>query len=169
LGSTEPNPYTLGRQGKEHQHLQFGSGTFRPILAGQVAYDAGPVVISTSGFGLLNLYNNRYGFRWGTEYSGDIAIDVPLLDGTLTPRASLQFLYWGSPLWDGQIEAEPVFSRTILLAGIGGRYTIDDRWWMAANLGIKITEFSEGPSLKTAGQLAVNLGRTFDLSADAKD
>ena len=32
LGRTEPNPFALGREGLPHQHVQFGTGTWDPML-----------------------------------------------------------------------------------------------------------------------------------------
>src|ERR1041384_1864779 len=37
-GRTEPGPYVLGRQGKRHEHLQAGTGTFVPIVGFGMAY-----------------------------------------------------------------------------------------------------------------------------------
>ena len=33
VGEIVPNPIELGREGLTHEHIQFGSGTFRPTLA----------------------------------------------------------------------------------------------------------------------------------------
>jgi hypothetical protein len=32
LGRTEPNPFDLGRRGLPHQHIQFGTGTWDPLV-----------------------------------------------------------------------------------------------------------------------------------------
>jgi hypothetical protein len=37
IGHTVPDPVILGREGLKHEHLQFGTGTFEPIVAAQFA------------------------------------------------------------------------------------------------------------------------------------
>jgi hypothetical protein len=84
-GHIVPDPIVLGREGKTHEHIQFGSGTFEPRLAAQWS--------NTSLFARveakLSLYENRNGYRapttftWSTGpsfHAGGVAI-TPSLDG----------------------------------------------------------------------------------------
>jgi NAD(P)-dependent dehydrogenase (short-subunit alcohol dehydrogenase family) len=40
-GRAEPNPFALGEMGKPHQHIQFGNGTFDPLVVADVARKIG--------------------------------------------------------------------------------------------------------------------------------
>lgn len=62
-GRTRPNPFVLGAQGKEHQHMFFGTGTFDPVLGldTNVAFDRWTLVGWT--FAKLPLYSNDFGYR----------------------------------------------------------------------------------------------------------
>src|SRR5262249_41897590 len=62
-GKTQPNPYALALEGKWHEHTQFGSGTFMPIVGIGVAYAFERVQLSASGLGIFSLYEDGYGYR----------------------------------------------------------------------------------------------------------
>lgn len=85
FGHIEPDPIALGEGGKKHEHIQFGSGTFEPILSAQFANDR----FVARGEAKLSLYENREGFRapstfvWSigpTFRAGAFSID-PRLNG----------------------------------------------------------------------------------------
>ena len=58
-GHIVPDPIVLGREGKTHEHIQFGSGTFEPRLGAQ--WNRGVVVARAEA--KLSLYENREGYR----------------------------------------------------------------------------------------------------------
>lgn len=62
-GRTEPDPFELGAQGEEHQHMFFGNGTVDPVagLQTQVRFDKWNLV----GWGQTRIpvYRNKHGFR----------------------------------------------------------------------------------------------------------
>jgi hypothetical protein len=62
LGHTVPDPIALGRLGLKHEHIQFGSGTFQPILVAQWGR-AGTVPLFARVEDRLSLYENRQGYR----------------------------------------------------------------------------------------------------------
>src|SRR5262245_2451598 len=49
IGKTEPDPYRLGAEGLPHQHLQFGTGTFDPLLGIDLALDFSSWSIASFG------------------------------------------------------------------------------------------------------------------------
>jgi hypothetical protein len=59
LGHIVPDPIALGNAGQTHEHIQFGSGTFEPILSAQWA---SPRFVAMTE-ARLSLYENRNGFR----------------------------------------------------------------------------------------------------------
>ena len=73
LGGTVEDPHALGAIGQEHQHIQFGSGTFIPQLAleGQRGFDT----FTTAAFALayLSLYENDKGYKQGHRISGGVS------------------------------------------------------------------------------------------------
>ncbi len=71
-GNIEPDPYVLGAQGREHQHMFFGSGTFDPVLGLEtnVAFDKWGLVGWTAS--KIPPYANRYGYRGSTVIVGGV-------------------------------------------------------------------------------------------------
>lgn len=62
-GRTEPNPIVLGREGKKHEHIQFGSGTVDPVVSVLWTRPLGMLVLVASADGEIPLYENRHGFK----------------------------------------------------------------------------------------------------------
>lgn len=62
IGRTEPDPIALGRQGKRHEHIQFGSGTYQPRVSLQYTRP-GRVALFGRTEARLSLYENDEGFR----------------------------------------------------------------------------------------------------------
>lgn len=73
LGSTVEDPHALGAIGQEHQHVQFGSGTFIPSLALEVQRSLGPVTLAAFGLAHLSVYENEHGYQQGHRFSGGIS------------------------------------------------------------------------------------------------
>jgi hypothetical protein len=63
VGRTEPNPYKLADEGRKHQHIQFGTGTFDPLLRARYFVKPAWWGVSLAAGGQLPLYENRHGFR----------------------------------------------------------------------------------------------------------
>jgi hypothetical protein len=65
-GRTEPNPFVLGAQGKDHQHMFFGIGTLAPVIGldTNVAFDRWALVGWTVA--RAPLHANPYGYRGST-------------------------------------------------------------------------------------------------------
>jgi thiol-disulfide isomerase/thioredoxin len=65
LGSTVPDPFELGARGEEHQHVQFGSGTFRPVVGVDGRLRLGHLSVSAGALAVLSLYDNVEGYQAG--------------------------------------------------------------------------------------------------------
>jgi hypothetical protein len=67
LGRTEENPFTLGRAGVSHQHLQFGAGTVAPALGVDGAMRLGKFSLGGNVQALLFPFENGKGYRPGNR------------------------------------------------------------------------------------------------------
>jgi hypothetical protein len=160
-GRTEANPYQLGRLGEDHQHIQFGSGTVRPIIAVSLRKNWQPVIVSLSGLGMFSFYANQHGYRAPTRLGGNLSVMLSLLDGKVMPRAKLVVAHQGPDIWDGEIGSETSVARSVILAGFGASYRFSEVWRFEADLLARVTELSDSPSFDAPGQLSLGLARSF--------
>ena len=98
IGHIEPDPIELGREGKRHEHIQFGSGTFEPRFAAQYA-DSHFVARAEAR---LSLYENREGFRAPSTYSWSIGPSFRAGIFSIAPRVTGQYQTIGR--WSGEID-----------------------------------------------------------------
>jgi hypothetical protein len=116
LGRTEENPFALGREGRAHQHIQFGTGTWDPLLGLGVGRRLAGVTASLSGMARLPLGTNSHGYRAGHRYSLSLGGARPLGTGPWRARAGLDLVREEAETWDGVVETEGNLGRTDLLA-----------------------------------------------------
>jgi hypothetical protein len=100
LGEIVPNPIELGREGLTHEHIQFGSGTFRPSLSAQWWRRGERVTLSARGEARLSLYENREGFRAPNNFLWSFGPSIRVRSMTLDPRLQGQHQTLGK--WDGE-------------------------------------------------------------------
>jgi len=117
VGRTESNPFTLGDRGIRHQHIQFGSGTFDPILALDISIPLGRWLMSGYGQGQAALYENGHGYRAGLRASLGAQAGRKVWR-SLTGAAGLEGLYEGPERWDGRILQDGNLGRTEVLAAL---------------------------------------------------
>ena len=98
IGHIEPDPIDLGRRGLEHQHIQFGSGTFMPRLAAQWSH-RDYVARAEARF---SLYENREGFRAPAIVQWSLGRSFRAGRVTIDPRLTGQYQSIGR--WHGEID-----------------------------------------------------------------
>jgi hypothetical protein len=118
LGRTEENPFALGREGIAHQHIQFGSGTWDPLLGAGVRRRAGGLDLSASGLARFTLYENTHGYRAGHRYAAFTSADRTL-GSRWSGNLGLELTREEAERWDGKIEEEGNLGRTDLLLTLG--------------------------------------------------
>jgi hypothetical protein len=116
LGSTEENPFRLGREGVEHQHIQFGAGTFFPVFALDASVPVGPLRAMAFGQTSLFLAENDEGYRPGTRWMGGAAADGEVTQW-LRLGAGVDVVNEQPERWEGRIEQDGNVGRTDLLIG----------------------------------------------------
>jgi hypothetical protein len=118
LGRTEENPFALGRQGLPHQHLQFGTGTWDPLLGLGVGRRAGRVNLALTGLARLVVGTNRHGYRAGHRFAASLQAERPL--GRSWHLLGLaDYSHERAETWNGQLEEEGNLGRTDVLLGLG--------------------------------------------------
>jgi hypothetical protein len=118
VGRTEADPFRLGELGRAHQHIQFGTGTFNPVLALDAAWRTGEVTLSAQAQALTPLHENRHGYRAGTRISGGVGGRLDLAPWSL--GVSGDVLHESAERWGGEVKQDGNLGRTDVLAGLSG-------------------------------------------------
>lgn len=164
VGSTEENPFARGRDGLPHQHIQFGTGTFYPVVALDASTDAGAVRLSAYAQTLLFLYENGYGYRAGNRHMGGLAADTEVVKG-LRLGLGADILNEQPERWDGVVQQDGNVGRTDWLVGGSASHSFGET---TVSLSVKVPVYQQMVEVEThhddadPGQLTypaiVNLG-----------
>jgi hypothetical protein len=117
LGRTEPDPFELGDLGLPHQHIQFGTGTFDPILAVDVSRAFGKLYLAAYAQAQLTLYQNSKGFRAGNRTFAGLSGGATFLEawqGSL----GVDVLNEQPEKWSGVVRQDGNLGRTELLLNL---------------------------------------------------
>jgi hypothetical protein len=97
-GHIVPDPIVLGREGKTHEHIQFGSGTFEPRLAAQWSHGQ----LFARAEGKLSVYENRNGYRAPTTFTWSLGRSIRAGRIAITPSLDGQYQTLGR--WSGVVD-----------------------------------------------------------------
>lgn len=116
-GHTVENPYLLGDQGIEHVHIQFGTGTFDPLLEASYTHPL-PGHFSSSAFAAarLPLYENGRTFQAPKEGTLALALSHRTTD-RLSLRVEAGGYAQGYGRWDGLRDENTGLVSTSIAAG----------------------------------------------------
>jgi hypothetical protein len=119
LGRTEENPFRLGDLGLPHQHIQFGTGTWDPVVGLGLQRAVGAVRFNASAMGRFGLAENSHGYRTGHRFFGQIGAERAL-GKAWRARAGVEMAREEPERWDGVRESEEGnLGRTDVLVALG--------------------------------------------------
>ena len=99
---TEPNPIVLGREGKKHERIQFGSGTVDPLVSISWSRPLGRLLLAAYADAQIPLYENSHGFRAPVlvRYTAGPSVSLG------TTGISLQYAgqYQSIGRWSGEVD-----------------------------------------------------------------
>jgi hypothetical protein len=101
IGHTVPDPVALGRLGLKHEHIQFGSGTFQPIMSAQWSRP-GKVPIFARVEDRLSLYQSGGGYRPPNTFAWMFGSSLPLGRFRIAPSLTGQDQTVGR--WNGALD-----------------------------------------------------------------
>ena len=137
LGRIEPNPFALGRLGLPHEHFQFGTGTWDPVLALAAGRGVGKAVLTATAFGHLTFAENAHGYRAGNRYSVNASIAHPLVRGW-GGSVALDLTRETAEHWSGRLEEEGNLGRTDATLSVGVGRPVGNAGAFALTVGIPV-------------------------------
>lgn len=156
-GRTVENPYLLGKRGIQHLHIQFGSGTFDPLLEGSYSvplsreFSAGGYVAT-----LLPLYENRRKFRAPPEATAGVSLSHRTTD-RVALRLDVGAFVQGYGYWDGERDENTGLIATSIAGGATMRVGAVN---VNADLRYPLSQrtLTEGDAFKQGPMLTITVG-----------
>jgi hypothetical protein len=138
VGRTEEDPYVLGDAGLPHEHVQFGTGTFDPLLEIYYFTPVGRITsLSANALGKFPLYESDKGYRGPVEVSSGMSLAVAPTD-RLSLRAGWSFYYQGHAEWSG---FRDVNSGLISHGAVGGAsYEVMDGVYLSLDVRVPVSQ-----------------------------
>jgi hypothetical protein len=101
LGRTEDDPFAAGERGEAHEHVQFGTGTFQPVLGAGLDVPVGPVKADAWGLAVLSLYENGKGYQPGHRLAAGAG--ASRIFGPVNARLGLEVQTETAERWAGSV------------------------------------------------------------------
>ncbi len=123
IGKTEGDPFEAGARGGQHRHIQFGTGTFDPLL--ELTYRlplAASLWTAVHATGRFPFYENRRTYRGPIESTGGATLGYELFDA-LGVHVGYLLYYQGFAHWDGKRDINTGLISHLATAGVSFRPT----------------------------------------------
>jgi outer membrane putative beta-barrel porin/alpha-amylase len=118
LGRTEPNPFALADLGLPHQHIQFGTGTWDPVLGAAAGRHWGATALTLTTLARLIAAENEHRYQAGNRYYANASVSHHA--GPWGGSLGLDLLREEAERWDGRVRTEEGnLGRTDLLLAAG--------------------------------------------------
>lgn len=164
LGRTEADPYQAGREGREHQHIMFGTGTFDPLGYLMLGYLLSKVQVYVQGNVKGSLYPNSFNFQEGVQLQTSFTAESSFGLKTWSFMAQFSFQHQTPGLWSGQVsDPDGLGGRTDLLLSTGVFWRPNPQWQLSARFSFPINLNHTGGELSQPVVLGVGLNYQFQL------
>jgi len=158
LGRAEPNPFERGHHGLPHQHIQFGTGTWDPVVGLATGRRFGQVGFRVSGLARLVFSTNEHGYQAGDRYYASAALDRRIA-GAWRGIAGLDLAREEAETWDGRVEMEGNLGRTDLLVAVGVTRSLGNAGSLHVTARIPLLTRATGAQVRYPVIVAVGLSR----------
>ena len=162
LGRTEENPFTS--TAPEHQHVQFGTGTFSPVVGAGARFSFSSWSPGIWALAIFVPYENDKGYQAGNRYAGGINAMSGLGLDRWAFRAGVQAQAESAERWSGVKPTDDGNQgRADLFADLGGSAGVGDGWSLTAGVKIPLWTHVVGGQLDFPAIFEIGLLRTLEL------
>jgi len=159
LGRTEPDPFMLGDLGVAHEHSQFGSGTFEPLVGVDAARVIAGVRVDAFALSVQSLYANGHGYQAGDRYAAGIGAASALGTKQFRFRATFEGQHETAETWHGVTHTdEGNTGRTDLLGGLEATWRVTDDWHLGASAKLPVYTHVQGGQLDGSLFVGISIG-----------
>jgi hypothetical protein len=159
LGRTVPNPFTLADLGLSHEHIQFGTGTWDPVVGLAAGRRFGAVGFTIGGLARFVLTENSHGYQAGHRYYGE-ATASRRVAGAWSGALGLIAAREQPERWDGRVRTEEGnIGRTDVLLAAGVARGLGTAGAVSLTAKVPILTRSKGAQVDYPVIISVGWGR----------
>ncbi len=165
IGHTEEDPFAAADEGREHEHIQFGTGTVNPVLGFGFRRPMESWMFDAWGISYLVLYEsskgyeagNRYGLGSGVSYRGSGSRIWSLRGGFEAQQEQAEH-------WNGVIHrSDGNQGRRDVYLDANGAVRISKEWFLTGTLKVPLYTHVVGGELDFPAIFEVGFARSFEL------
>lgn len=162
LGSTvEEDPYRAGREGRTHEHVQFGTGTFRPVLGSSIGVDLGRVAIDAWFLSTVSAYANSIGYRPGHRLGAGARISSAFSTRSFRFGTGLEVMRETREDWSGAQNPDGNLGRSDVLAVATAQWSPSRGWGLFAAVRVPVYVDVVGAQLHYPAVVQLGAATTF--------
>ena len=170
LGVVHDDPFRLGDLGLPHEHVQFGTGTFDPVVALDASRALGPVTLAAFGQAQWPLYEGPQGLEAGPRGLVGLVASTAFGLDALSFRLGASGYMEGAERWHGAVPADDGNAgRADLYVAPGVTYTFAGDWTASLDLEVRVAGNVVGAQLSQPLIVVLDVGRLFHFDSGADD
>jgi hypothetical protein len=162
VGSTVTNPFALGRAGREHQHIQLGTGTVDWFLGAEAQRVLGRFALTAWLLGKFTFYENHHGYRAGNQVLGGVELTSKLWTRDWSFTLGTLVYHEEPERWAGLVETEGNLGRTDLLLDSRVAWRFYGNWSLTLGARAPLYSHAAGAQLNTPALGSLTISRPFD-------
>jgi thiol-disulfide isomerase/thioredoxin len=164
LGNTVEDPFILGDMGLPHEHTQFGTGTFQPVIGLDASRMLGSVHLDAFALTVQSLATNDKGYLAGDRYVGGVGVASSVGTKHWRFRGTLEGQHETAESWHGVVRTdEGNTGRTDIIAGVETTFRVTDQWHLAVTVKVPVYSHVQGGQLAIPLFAGVSVGTQFHL------
>jgi hypothetical protein len=163
VGTTQPNPFALGRAGQPHEHIQLGTGTVDPLIDLEVRRNVGRFELTAWTLAKLTLYANGHGYQAGNQLLGGVDAGSDLWTRRFRFTVGALVYHEQPERWDRLVEEEGNLGRTDLMLDTAVAWLAPRRWAVSLAARFPVYSHAVGAQLSTPAIFLVTVSRPFNL------
>jgi hypothetical protein len=163
LGRIEKDPNQAGRDGKEPQHIMFGSGTFDPMFFVTAGYIGKITSLTVNGFFRKAFYENIYGLQEGLRFRVSLTGESTFGLETWSFLLRVAYSHQEPGLWSGKLDPDAASGRTDLILTVGVFWRPNNNWQVHCQISVPNTLNIVGGELSHPFILGIGASYRFRL------
>lgn len=160
LGKTlDEDPFIAGRDGRPHEHVQFGVGTVRPTFGSSLGIDLGTIGFDAWNVGVLSLATNSIGYKPGQRFAAGARVTFAL--SRFTFGVGSEVSHESTETWAGLQPAEGNLGRTDVVALATARTQIGEKSGLFASVRVPLYVNAVGAQLSYPAFVQLGVATSF--------